>query len=138
MQKQTYKSKRQKSDNTKTSELIIFLKCMAVYILVFVISSVASLLFDIDNHTYTVVSVCSFSVSSFLAGFVVGRTKRKNGLVNGVVYSLPATVIFTIVSVAVNGFKVDYILPVSVLCMLLFAAAGGVISVNIKKKAKVR
>lgn len=138
MQKQTYRSKLQKNEASKTAELIIFIKCIAVYIFVFVISSVSALIFDIDNGSYIVLSLCSFSVSSFLSGFVVGRTKRKNGLINGIIYTLPATMIFVFISVAVNNIKVDYILLISVLCMLLFAAVGCVVSVNIKKKSRTR
>ena len=136
MQKTVYKASNKKSDNKNLSDFFLFLKALIIYLVIYTVACVAALYLDIEDNVLTPVSLCAFGLSGFLSGFVAGRAKRKNGLVNGIIFSLPATVLFLFASMCLNSFRVDLILLISILCTLVFSAAGGIASVNIKKKIK--
>lgn len=138
MQKTVYKASRKKTENKNLSELILCLKAFIVYSVIYAIACVSVLYLDVDNSLLIPVSLCAFCLSGFLSGFIVGRIKRKNGMINGIVYSLPATAIFLSVSMLLNSFRIDLTLLISIICMLVFSGAGGVISVNIRKKTKIK
>lgn len=136
MQKTVYKASHKKSDNKHLSDFFLFLKVLVIYAVVYTVASIAALYLDIEDGLLTPVSLCAFSLSGFLSGFVAGRAKRKNGLVNGIIFSLPATVLFLFTSMCLNGFRIDLVLLISILCTFVFSAVGGIASVNIKKKIK--
>lgn len=138
MQKQAVKPIQRKSENKLPDEAMLILIGIAAYTATFLLSCTLSLIFDFDGKTMVYVALGAFSLAAFLSGFVTGRKKRKNGLLNGVVYSLPATVLFIFISLCVNGFSCDLNLIFSITLMLIFSALGGVLSVNTKKKSKIK
>lgn len=138
MQKTVYKASRKKSENKSLSELVLFLKAFIVYTVVYAVVCISAFYLDIDNGLLVPVSLCTFCLSGFLSGFVIGRMKRKNGLINGIIYSLPTIALFLFISILINSFRIDLTLLISVLCVLVFSGLGGVISVNVRKKTKIK
>lgn len=139
MQKQADRiSRNKKNDNKNKDTIILFTKSLIIQTVVYIVISFVSLIFDINTNDLFLICLCAFSLSSLISGFVTGRTKRCNGLVNGMLYSLPSIILFAFISACLNSFKIDFTAIISILCMLVFSSVGGVISVNVKKRTKIK
>lgn len=136
MQKQANKKKTKKSESKVKNDLMLILTCFAIHTFIFLFVSVASLVIDIETKLVFPVALGCFSLASAASGFYVGRKIRHNGLICGILYALPANVVYLFISLAFNGFKVDYAIAISFALLIVFSAFGGILSVNIKKRTK--
>ena len=135
MQKIKPKSNKTRSEN---DILIIFLKIQLIdaliYISVFLLSSVLSLVTDVSQKYDTIITLIAFALSSFISGFYAGKKKRQNGLLAGVIYTLPLNALVLIISAIISDFKVDYLIAVSAVVLVLSAGLGGILSVNMRHR----
>ena len=135
MQKIKPKSNKTRSEN---DSLNIFLKIQLIgaiiYISVFILTSVLSLVTDVSQNYDTIITLIAFAFSSFISGFYAGRKKRQNGLLTGVIYTLPLNAIVLIISAIISDFKVDYLIAVSAVTLVLSAGLGGILSVNMRHR----
>lgn len=129
-----------KSSTKKGRNLVVidFLKsqalCLLIYLSLFLIASIACLIFDLDYKFDFYLSLFAFALSSFFAGFLGGIKQREKGIVSGIIYALPGNIIFILLSVVLNGFSADYSLAISLLALVLLSAAGGVVAVNKRRR----
>lgn len=135
MQKIKPKSNKTRSEN---DTLIIFLKIQLIgaliYVSVFLLSSVLSLVTDVSQKYDTIITLIAFALSSFISGFYAGKKKRQNGLLAGVIYTLPLNALVLIISAIISDFKVDYLIAVSAVVLVLSAGLGGILSVNMRHR----
>ncbi len=137
MQKQANKTTRKKSENKKSNELVMLFQSIIIQLMVFVVGAVVTLILDVNSESFLIIASTTLAVGSFISGFAISRKKRSNGLLNGVIYSLPI-LIFPLISLFFNKFKVDFNILINVFIILLFSASGGIVSVNIRKRTKIK
>lgn len=136
------KNRPQKRSKEKklSPPLAIFLKSQIVaavcYLSMFIIGSVVSLSFDLKRPNLFYISILCFCLSSFICAYYAGYKIHKNGLVVGLLYSLPANILTIVISVAVNQFKIDLTVLISLFILLISSMLGGILSVNTKLKPK--
>ena len=128
---------RRKTENKHVNELFLFFQSIIIQLMVFVAGALVGLILDVDSESYLIISCVSLAVGSFLSGFAISRKKRSKGLLNGVIYSLPILV-FPLISLFFNKFSIDFSLLINVLIILIFSASGGIVSVNIRKRTKLK
>lgn len=132
---------RKSSDkNIGTAILSFRLVCInfLIQICVLILLCIVALITDIGTdsiYLFTVIGLCAGNMAS---GFINGRTVRRKGLINGIIYTLPSTGIVLLISLYMNDFKIGYKLPLSAALLCIFAAVGGILAVNIRKKIKVK
>ena len=122
---------RNKSEN---SQLKVFLQlqlfAIVIYVLFFIAGSLISLTADISLKYDYIVTLVLFSASSFLVGFFTGVKLRQNGLIMGIIYSLPLNVILIVISLILNDFALSFNMLISLLVLTTFSGIGGVLAVN--------
>lgn len=100
------------------------------------LSAVILLKNDSDLPVYKYIMLLTGAVSGFLSGFVAVRPLRKNGIAFGSVSALPVYLIAVIVSVLIARSGIGLIGWILFAVMVLFAAAGGIVAVNKRKKTR--
>lgn len=100
------------------------------------LSAVILLKNDSDLPVYKYIMLLTGAVSGFLSGFVAVRPLRKNGIAFGSVSALPIYLIAVIVSVLIARSGIGLIGWILFAVMVLFAAAGGIVAVNKRKKIR--
>lgn len=118
----------------------IFLKTqvlsLATYIMLFLLTAVISLKMNLDEKACFYAAIFVFALSSFVSGYFSGYKVRKNGLVTGLVFALPANAAAVFISLACSGFKADFTILITLMILLISSMLGGVLSVNTRLKAK--
>lgn len=133
---------RKKGKNKKINyKLSIFFKVQAIN-LVFYLSLLILLsvllynFFDLNEKAYFYIAVALLSSVNIVTGYYTGIKLRKNGLLNALIFSLPATFTVILLSVILNSFHVDLTLIISLIIMLCSSMLGGVSAVNTSFKVK--
>ena len=88
---------------------------------------------DIKIDNYHIISLISFSAACFISGLLAGSKIRKNGLINGIIFTLPSIIAFNVLSFVLNKSDINYMFVVFFIIEVISSAVGGVISVNIKR-----
>lgn len=91
---------------------------------------------EISTGVVPVLSICSFAVAAFAAGFIAVRPKRKNGISVGFISALPVMTISSAIIVAINGGSISYIFIITLASQVLCSMAGGVTAANLRKKVR--
>ena len=129
--------------NIRTKNSLNFKRIIIQTLIVFMIYSLMSILactvlFTInvpkDFHYY--ISIAALCLAALLTGFYAGKINRKNGLLYGIIYNSAPIVLIMFVSLIINSFSFDYNLPVSAFLLIVSSAAGGILSVNSRKKRR--
>ena len=123
------------SDNT-TIDLFIKTQIFAViiYLILFLLFSFVGLMADISMKYDFISALLSFALSSFVVGFYIGRKLRQNGLLAGIIYSLPINTSVILVSLIFSDFAVDFNIVITAIVLLVTAGVGGVVAVNSRLK----
>ena len=137
MHKQANRTNRKKSEINKPAELILFFQGVIIQLVSFAFGALVALILDVNSESFLIIAFVTLAVGSFISGFAISRKKRSNGLLNGVIYSLPI-LIFPLISLFFNKFRFDFSLIINVFIILLFSALGGIVSVNIRKRTKIK
>lgn len=134
------KPQKRKKERKMSPPLKIFLKSQLVaavcYLTVLIVSSIVCLSLDFKRQNMFYVSILCFAAASFICAYYAGYKIHKNGLTVGLLYSLPANIITVFLSVAVNQFKIDLTVLISLFILLISSMLGGILSVNTKLKPK--
>lgn len=139
MQKQQLiRTRKSTSESAGSSNIKLVLLNIAIYLIVFIAASLVSYIEGVEFDLFYPISLSCLAVSSFLSGMIAGRKKRENGLINGILYALPSVLIVLIVSLLINKFTFDFCILLSILLSLIFAGIGGIVSVNHKRKIKIK
>ena len=135
MEKLKPKAKKKRSENDKLNTFIrIMIVGLLIYITVFISVSFIALITDTPKKYDLPISLLTFALGSFLAGFYAGLKNRQNGLVTGVISALPMNIAVIIASVISADFKANFILPITALVLIAASAAGGITAVNIRRR----
>ena len=125
------RTKRIKSDS---KQLNIFFQLqlfsVAIYLSLFIISSIIALKADLPRKYDFLISLIIFAIASFGTGFFAGLKLRQNGLLVGIIYSLPMNFTVLLISLIINKFSFDLNLAISAIILILSAAIGGILAVN--------
>ena len=134
------KPQKRKKEKKMSPPLKTFLKSQLVaavcYLTVLIVSSIVCLSLDFKRQNMFYVSILCFAAASFICAYYAGYKIHKNGLTVGLLYSLPANIITVFLSVAVNQFKIDLTVLISLFILLISSMLGGILSVNTKLKPK--
>jgi len=101
---------------------------------VLLISSSIIFAFDISSDYFLFIIL--FGLGNLLIGYIVGKKKKKKGLIFAVLYTLPTNLLIVLISTFINDFNVDYIIFITFIILVISSATGGIISVNLKNKIK--
>lgn len=110
-------------------ELLVLCGILTVFSLIIVKS-------EISPGIIPVLSIFSFAISAFSAGFIAVRPKRKNGITVGFISSLPVMAVSAAIIAAMNGGSVSYVFMITLLSQTLCSMAGGIAAANLRKKAR--
>ena len=134
------KPQKRKTERKMSPPLKLVLKAQLVaavcYLTVLIVSSIVCLSLDFKRQNMFYVSILCFAAASFICAYYAGYKIHKNGLTVGLLYSLPANIITVFLSVAVNQFKIDLTVLISLFILLISSMLGGILSVNTKLKPK--
>lgn len=131
MKKIKPKSRKTRADNSTVSTFINVQLCSLItYISVFTIFSFIALAADLSRKYDYLFSVIIFVICSFLTGFYAGNKQRQNGLLTGVVYSLPMNTLTLLISLIFSDFKADSSIIITALLLVVSSAVGGILAVN--------
>lgn len=118
----------------------VFIRAQIIYLILslafLLISAFISYSSSLDTKFYFYITVFSIALASFLSSFYSGYKIHKNGLVVGLLFSLPMNIIWLIVSAVINSFKSDATIIISLVVLLIVSMLGGVLAVNTGLKAK--
>lgn len=96
----------------------------------------ASVIFAFDISSDYFLFIILFGLGNLLIGYIVGKKKKKKGLIFAVLYTLPTNLLIVLISTFINDFNVDYIIFITFIILVISSATGGIISVNLKNKIK--
>lgn len=131
MKKIKPKSRKTRADNSTVSTFInVQIFSLITYISVFLIFSFIALAADLSRKYDYLFSVIIFVICSFLTGFYSGNKLRQNGLLTGIVYSLPMNTLTLLISLIFSDFKADSSIIITVLLLVVSSAVGGILAVN--------
>lgn len=131
-----YKIKPSRSKKTKpeNEQLKIFLQTqlfsVLTYIFLFLLGSFFALIADLPQKYDYIFSLIIFTLSSLSSGFFAGLKLRQNGLIAGVLFSLPMNIIIMLVSAILRDFSVDFNMILTGVILLVSSGAGGILAVN--------
>lgn len=129
------KNKKIKIESSIQSTFIsVQIFAVIFYIIMFLLSSGIALAADLSHGYDYIFSLCSFVLCSFATGFFAGIKLRQNGMVSGILFSLPMNVIVVLISLFFTDFKVDYTLAVTITLLILASAIGGILAVNKRRR----
>lgn len=132
---QKSKSKRKKAENIQASTFIkVQIFAFIFYIILFILFSFIGLITDLPQKYDYYFSLSIFTVSSFITGFYAGNKLLQNGLLVGILYSLPMNVITIIFSLIFSHFKVDIFLAITVTILIISSGIGGIFAVNRRRR----
>ena len=128
------KPKFKKKTFTKNPSVDVFIKvqifALLMDVLIFALFSYVALISDLPiKYDFLCALVC-FAISNFLVGFYTGLKSRQNGLLYGVIYSLPTNVIVILISLILSNFNVSMNIAITALVLPLCAGIGGIVAVN--------
>ena len=109
-----------------------------IFIAVFFISALISLLVGIKSSSIFLVSIITFSLSSLICAYISAFRNRKNGICTGILSIALQIVVFELISVIINGFSIDYNILITSAFMILAAVIGGIAGVNTRLKPKIK
>lgn len=130
--------KNDKSGKEWTNNLKLILYNFIINAIIFVLLCIIALFSDPDSELYYPFALVGLCLGNFISGFLNGRIKRRKGIINGLIYSLPVTFLIMLISLILNEFSVGIRMPVSILLICICSAIGGILAVNAKKKVKVK
>lgn len=131
MEKTKPRSKKTRAENTAITTFInVQIFSVGCYIVVFLIFSLIALVADLPQKYDYYFSVLIFMLCSFITGFYAGNKLRQNGLIAGIVYSIPMNTLTMLISLFFADFKADATIIISALLLFLSSAVGGIIAVN--------
>ena len=125
------KSKLKLLSENKYFQGVQFVLCGILGILTaIVIFAVLMTSTDLTEDILNMLGIVALSVGGFITGYVSGKKKRKNGILNGLLFGgiLFCTLFFLGFPIAFNGVSGMFLIKLTVI--LLFSAIGGVKGVN--------
>jgi putative membrane protein (TIGR04086 family) len=128
------RNKPKKFSNKNNTKLNLFINvqifAVICYVGIFLIGSLIALLIDLPSDSDYLFSIVLFSVCSMLTGFYAGIKKRENGLLVGIIYTLPLNAIVVLISLFYNSFAIGVNLAVTIVVLMISGAIGGILAVN--------
>ena len=122
---------RSKTDNRQTRTFLqVQLFSATVYISLFLIGSVVALNADLPKKYDYFISIIIFAIASFLTGFFSGIKLRQNGLLSGIIYSLPMNFAVILTSLIMSKFSVGINIAITATVLIISAGIGGILAVN--------
>ena len=122
---------RSKTDNRQAKIFLqVQLFSALVYLTLFLIGSVIALNTDLPKKYDYIVSIIIFAIASFLTGFFSGIKLRQNGLLSGIIYSLPMNFAVILISLIMSKFSVGINIAITAAVLIITAGIGGILAVN--------
>lgn len=132
-------NKNAEKDNSKNTYKIYLFAFIGELVILCAVLSFFSLIIvksGISNSIIPLLSILSFAISAFAAGYIAVRPKRKNGIATGFISAVPLMAISAALIVAINKGSISYIFIITLAVQVLCSMAGGITAANIRKKVK--
>lgn len=132
-------NKNAEKDNSKNTYKIYLFAFIGELVILCAVLSFFSLIIvksGISNSIIPFLSILSFAISAFAAGYIAVRPKRKNGIATGFISAVPLMAISAALIVAINKGSISYIFIITIAVQVLCSMAGGITAANIRKKVK--
>ena len=137
------KKKRSKAsvsvNDTKNIIIKILIGSGAGIVTFFILTALSAFLLlknDSDMNIYKYIIILIGAVSGVITGFIAVRPLRKNGIALGAVSALPVYLTAVTVSIILSRTGIGLIGWILLAVTAVFAAVGGVIAVNKRKKIR--
>ena len=130
------KTKPVRANKTKTEnqQLNLFIKvqifAVITYLTLFLIGSFLALRADISRKYDLIFTLIIFAISSLAVGFFAGIKLRQNGLISGILYSLPMNLLTIVISLLLNDFTFSVNIIITAVILILSSGIGGILAVN--------
>lgn len=131
-------SQNKKANTAINVHFILIFMCFGIETAALLIASFFSFAIDVKSADLYLVSTVSLCVGCLISAFITVRKRKRNGLLNGILYCLPANIFYMLLSSAFNSFEIDMRTAVSFIIIVAFSAIGGIVSVNFKQKIKIK
>ena len=135
---QKIKANTKKVSKQEKTVVKIFVKtqilALIVYIVLFVAASIVALLVDSPDEYDSIIIISVMSLAALITGYYAGMKIRSNGLVIGVIYSLPVNALLLLISLISGNFQIGANFFISLFALIISSAIGGIIAVNKRLK----
>lgn len=125
---------RKAKSKTENEFMSCFIKAqifaLLMYFVFFISGSLIALAADLSGKYDYIFTVIIFSLGSLSVGFFSGMLLRRNGLLSGILNSLPLNIIVILISLFINQFNFSINLLITAIALLLSAGIGGILAVN--------
>lgn len=130
------KSEKENSMNIYKTYILAFIIELLVFCTILSLFSILIVKSGVPDTIVPLLSIITFAVSAFAAGFIAVRPKRKNGIITGCISAVPLMVATAILIVLLNKGSVSYVLIITVAVQVLASMAGGISAANMRKRVK--
>lgn len=131
-----YKNKKKRTDFKGKSKIITYLlNCVITFsfmILLLLILTFICYKLNINKDSYYTIMLLIICLSSIVGGYRLAFLCKKNGILNGIIGSVPIIILIVIITVVFgNTITFKSIIPI---CISLFSSAfAGAFAVNIRR-----
>lgn len=113
--------------------LSVIFKSTTVFVLTTLLTAFICYITDIEYDKYSLIMILSLSVCAFISGFLYSRKMKKNGILHGMLSSLPIAFEAAVVSLIASDSRVSVMLPIAMASIILSGAISGSFGVNSRR-----
>ena len=125
------KTRKIKSDSTQLNSFLrVQIFAVIIYIVIFMFGAVIALSMDLSQKYDFIFTLIVFAICSLITGFYTGLKLRQNGLVSGVIYTLPINAVTILISLILCDFNVSINTLITAIVLIITSAIGGIFAVN--------
>lgn len=123
--------KKSSKNNIITNIMPMIFKSLLIFSTVLLLSAMLCYLTNINYDKYYLFLLASAVVSAFVSGLSYSRKMKKNGILSGIISSVPIAVMILIFSLIATKGNVSVLLPVTMCSAIISGAVSGTLGVNI-------
>lgn len=83
-------------------------------------------------------AIAAFSAAAIVSAAFTAKQAGKNGLFTGLLKTMPCNLCVLAAALILSGFHADFRIVITTIMLVISAAIGGIVGVNIKVKPKPR
>lgn len=125
-----------KDNNNKTKNknimtyFVMTVKSLALFIILIMISASICFYSEISYNSYYIYLLFSAVLSVFISSFLFTKKSKKNGLLNGIIASLPVVALLTVICLLMIKCNFNLQFLITILSAISAGGISGIISVN--------
>lgn len=125
-----------KDNNNKTKNkniityFVMTVKSLALFIILIMISASICFYSEISYNSYYIFLLFSAVLSVFISSFLFTKKSKKNGLLNGIIASLPVVALLTVICLLMIKCNFNLQFLITILSAISAGGISGIIGVN--------